>query len=186
MSAAQHKQVSDRAHILWEQAGCPTDRDQEFWFDAEREFYETNGHVYRRAGTENIKEALGFIKDWVTSLIQLQTAAIGAIGAFIGLKEFPHLSLSKYEWPFLVITLLLFMVSIIMGVLILNALPGATQRIPANPAALRSDVFSIANEKNHLTLHTYSMLVRWFFVLGMISLVVFIVIRIVISAGTTN
>jgi Protein of unknown function (DUF2934) len=184
VSVAQHKQVSARARILWEQAGCPTDRDQEFWFDAENEFYETQGHVYRRDGTKNIKEALGFIKDWVTSLIQLQTAAIGAIGGFIGLKDSSNYSLSKFEWPFLVITVLSFMVSIWMGVAILNALPGATQRIPANPAALGADVFSIANEKDHWTLHRYSKLIRWFFVCGMISLVFFIVIRIV-SAGIT-
>jgi Protein of unknown function (DUF2934) len=86
-----HQEVSNRARSLWEKAGCPRGRDHEFWFAAENELkkfceddspsYKTKGgKLYRRAGNTNLIEALSFIKDWVTALITLQTAAIGAIG----------------------------------------------------------------------------------------------------------
>jgi Protein of unknown function (DUF2934) len=188
-----HEEVSNRARSLWEKAGCPRDRDHEFWFDAEKEFkhfcnaerpsYETRGgKIYRRAGNTNLLEALSFIKDWVTALITLQTAAIGAIGAVVDWKYISTSPLSKFEWPFLTTTVAAFTVSIVFGVLMLNALPGAAQRIPINPVALGSDVFSIANENRYLTLNSYSSFVRYFFLLGVLSFAALIVTRIAISA----
>ena len=32
--------VRERAYFLWEDAGCPDDRDIEFWLQAEREFHQ--------------------------------------------------------------------------------------------------------------------------------------------------
>ncbi len=29
------RRVRERAYALWQQAGCPAGRDQEFWYDAE-------------------------------------------------------------------------------------------------------------------------------------------------------
>jgi hypothetical protein len=91
-------QVSKRATFLYEQAGSPAGHNHEFRPIAEQDFYEKGGKIYLRDGSQNIKEALGFTKDWVTSLIGLDTAAIGAIGAFISLKDFPTLPLSWFEW----------------------------------------------------------------------------------------
>lgn len=33
----REKRVLERAYHLWEEAGCPEGRDQEFWRQAERE-----------------------------------------------------------------------------------------------------------------------------------------------------
>ena len=33
----REKRIRERAHRLWEEAGCPEGRDQEFWERAERE-----------------------------------------------------------------------------------------------------------------------------------------------------
>jgi hypothetical protein len=39
MGASNSKdvQIRERAYQLWEAAGCPQDKDQEYWFRAERE-----------------------------------------------------------------------------------------------------------------------------------------------------
>jgi hypothetical protein len=36
----REKQVRERAEKLWEEAGCPTGRDEEFWYRAEVEIAE--------------------------------------------------------------------------------------------------------------------------------------------------
>jgi hypothetical protein len=40
MHTMDHEKVRDRAYQLWDRAGQPEGRDQEFWFDAERELAE--------------------------------------------------------------------------------------------------------------------------------------------------
>lgn len=35
-----HEEIQARAHRLWEQAGKPEGREQEFWQQAERELYQ--------------------------------------------------------------------------------------------------------------------------------------------------
>jgi hypothetical protein len=37
MSQSVDKEIRDRAHQLWELAGCPEGREHEFWYEAERE-----------------------------------------------------------------------------------------------------------------------------------------------------
>lgn len=37
MTAPTEQQIRQRAHQLWELAGKPEDREQDFWFEAERE-----------------------------------------------------------------------------------------------------------------------------------------------------
>jgi len=157
------QQIRIRAYNLWEQAGRPADPGDQFWDLAFREFYPKNDRWYRRDGNINIAEALGFIKDWVTSLIQLQIAAIGAIGIFVSLKDFPRITLGLSEWVFLGLTTGSFFYSIFSGLMILNALPAAMQRVPANASAQAADVFSIANETPHIILDCLSKHVRWSF-----------------------
>ena len=38
------EQIAERAYTLWESAGYPDGRDQEFWFAAESEFRGARGH----------------------------------------------------------------------------------------------------------------------------------------------
>jgi hypothetical protein len=40
MHTRENEKVRDRAYQLWDQAGQPEGREQEFWFDAERELAE--------------------------------------------------------------------------------------------------------------------------------------------------
>ncbi|CCE08189.1 hypothetical protein BRAS3843_2650012 [Bradyrhizobium sp. STM 3843] len=37
MNDTDDQEISKRAHQLWEQAGRPSGRDQEFWYEAERQ-----------------------------------------------------------------------------------------------------------------------------------------------------
>ncbi len=37
MAHPSNEQIRERAHQLWEAAGKPEDREQEFWYQAERE-----------------------------------------------------------------------------------------------------------------------------------------------------
>jgi len=39
----REQQVRERAHRLWEEAGCPQGRDDEFWHEAERAIEEEQG-----------------------------------------------------------------------------------------------------------------------------------------------
>ncbi len=71
-----------RAYFLWVDAGRPLERDAaEFWQQAQQEIANGNCYIYKRKGTVfvygkdgsmNKKDALSFVKDWVTSLIQLE------------------------------------------------------------------------------------------------------------------
>jgi hypothetical protein len=81
-----------RAHELWVNNGCQrnigdylarADEEMTYHFMRRKKKF-----VYARDGTANIKEALGFLKDWSTSLVQLDLAAIGSIGLFIGFSDF--------------------------------------------------------------------------------------------------
>lgn len=40
MQTIEHDKIRDRAYQLWDQAGQPEGREQEFWYDAERELAE--------------------------------------------------------------------------------------------------------------------------------------------------
>ncbi|MBO9589774.1 DUF2934 domain-containing protein [Devosia sp.] len=40
MPHVEEYKIRDRAYQLWEEAGQPEDREQEFWFQAERELAE--------------------------------------------------------------------------------------------------------------------------------------------------
>jgi hypothetical protein len=101
---------------------------------------------------------LGFLRDWGTSLVQLDTAAIGALGPFLGFGDFARspvlgigylhhaaLKIAIAEVVLIGLSALSFFISLIFGLLLLNALPGAIQRVPVNLDAMQSDVFSIAN-----------------------------------------
>ena len=39
--AGVHEKIRERAHALWEQSGRPEGRQDEFWYQAEREIRET-------------------------------------------------------------------------------------------------------------------------------------------------
>ena len=44
LGVLRRKKVRARAYELWEQAGCPPGRDQEFWLEAERQLKEEREH----------------------------------------------------------------------------------------------------------------------------------------------
>jgi hypothetical protein len=125
----------------------------------QEETYETTKNMsYRIDGTINTKEALGFLKDWSTSLVQLDSAALAALGLFVGFSDFarsPILGIGDLhhfaklfaivEVIFIGLSALSFFISLAAGLFLLNALPGAVQRVPADLNAMRNDVFSIAN-----------------------------------------
>jgi hypothetical protein len=100
-------------------------------------------YQYRKDATVNIKEALGFLKDFSTSLVQLDLAAIGTIGLFVGFSDFAqspilgigHLNglawfVSFAEAACIGLSALAFFTSLYFGLLLLNSLPGAAQRFP--------------------------------------------------------
>jgi hypothetical protein len=74
-----------RCHELWVQDGRQPSADfNQYLLQAGEAMYRTREQKhYRTDGTVNATEALGFLKDWGTSLVQLDTAAIGAIGLLV-------------------------------------------------------------------------------------------------------
>lgn len=131
---------------------------------------------YAIDGARNLKEALGFMKDWVTAVIQLQTAILGAIGGALVLKDTPDMKLSTPEALDLLVTSIAFVFSIGSGMMLLNVLPGAVQRVPANDAARRSDIYSIYTVGTPI--HGWSMRFRWGFILAMAGIAVFVGLRV--------
>jgi hypothetical protein len=82
-----------RCYELWAKDGCNDAIDVAAYMNqAEEEtIYPTRkGLFYRIDGTINKTEALGFLKDWSTSLVQLDTGAIAAIGLFVRYTDFAH------------------------------------------------------------------------------------------------
>jgi len=122
-------------------------------------------------GDQNLKEALGFVKDWVTSLIGIETAAIGAIGAFFEFKAEKHLSVP--DAVLLDGAMISFLVSIICGAYVLNMLPGCAQRTQTDKS---QDIYSLKT-KGAKTLGWWAIRFRYAFLVGLILFVTFIIVR---------
>jgi hypothetical protein len=55
MHHIEENRIRDRAYQLWEDAGQPQDREQEFWFQAERELVEEDEiDISREASVINL------------------------------------------------------------------------------------------------------------------------------------
>ena len=52
MAKPEEAKIRNRAREIWEEHGCPAGRDEEFWFQAEREFREAED-LAKRSG-ENV------------------------------------------------------------------------------------------------------------------------------------
>ena len=50
------EQIRQRAYDLWEAAGCPEDREQEFWHEAERELQNSDPGDNPEERSENFTE----------------------------------------------------------------------------------------------------------------------------------
>jgi hypothetical protein len=116
--------------------------------------------VYRKDGVVNIKDALSFLKDWVTSLIQLETGVLAVFGLAAGFSQVFIQSASTsgvgaaatvpawVPWVLGIQLLLIFfsgfsiLSSMYYGLMLLAALPGAVQRVPESTAARQSMVIS--------------------------------------------
>jgi hypothetical protein len=89
---------------------------------------------------KNNVDALGLIKDWVSTLLGVETAAIGAIGAFLASDNMLHLS--YWQKGTLVAAALFFGISIVVGGSVLYMLPACAQRKPI-PSNKDKDIYSI-------------------------------------------
>jgi hypothetical protein len=200
----------DRANDLWVEAGQPGAKEVGEFLDQARkefedeEFYHFKQYgrafVYRKHGTENIKEALSFLKDWVTSLIQLEIGALAVFGLTAGFKEvFTSAETTSHgsdkgssaaaavlvsikifaalELFFIVISGLSILISIAYGLTLLNALPGAVQRVPESDAARASDVFTIRNEQRHSSIYIMVQRFRSWFFIGVTVFALFVLVR---------
>jgi hypothetical protein len=160
-----------RCHELWVQNGrqLPANFNQYLPQAGQAMYITQQGLQYRIDGTVNAKEALGFLKDWSTSVVQLDSAAIAAIGLFVGISDFTRspivgigelhhwrLFIAILEVIFIVVSAGSFFTSLTFGLFLLNALPGAVQRVPVNATAMQNDVFSIANTDFFATIGTLS------------------------------
>ncbi len=91
-------------------------------------------------GTRNLVDALGLIKDWVTALIGIETASIGAIGALV--INAPAVSLSIPQKVLVILAAAALTFSTVNGSLVLYMLPGCAQRTPKQEFRGR-DLFSM-------------------------------------------
>jgi hypothetical protein len=90
--------------------------------------------------TANIPEALGLLKDWTTTLISVETAAIGVVGAVLASDA--RLHFTSWQKGALVVASFCFLLSIITGALALNMLPACAQRLPSGSNSDK-DIYSI-------------------------------------------
>jgi len=203
--------ATPRAHDLWVEAGQPDDRSpRDFLKQAKYEFYYYVDHnvdhnvdayptfVYRKSSTANLPESLSLLKDWVTSVIQLETAALAVFGFAAGFKEVfsakatdapgsgPVAAITNLdkmfastELLFLLLSGLSIVWSIVNGIYLLNALPGAAQRVAANATARRSDIYSVRNDDGQDSISEMTSRFRWLFILGITLFAVFAAIRII-------
>jgi Protein of unknown function (DUF2934) len=52
MDHPSEEQIRAQAHRLWEAAGCPENREQEFWYQAERDLKGTASETSSNAGPD--------------------------------------------------------------------------------------------------------------------------------------
>lgn len=133
---------------------------------------------YAVQGGDNIKEALSFIKDWVTSVLQIETAILGAIGAATVLKNEPDIKLTHWQLMAIGLASVFFGISILCGTMLLNMLPGAVQREPKTPDSKKNDVYSIYNTDKRTRIYDWAGYFRITFQLGIAFIPVFILARI--------
>ncbi len=193
--------IGARAQDLWVEAGRPANRKpDEFRIHKEECYLFKNDKgwvfVYRRDPTANTKEALSFLKDWVTSLIQLETGALAAFGLAAGFKEIftstgtsPHSGEAAAAIPVfakrfasLELLLIIFsgasiLVSMFFGLSLLISLPGAAQRLPVSAIARQSDIFAIRNERGYSSLYETAERFRFWFFLGAVLFAMFVLAR---------
>jgi len=127
--------------------------------------------------TKTLKDALGFLKDWVTSIIQIETALLGAVGAAVILKDRPDISLTELQLYDLLFTAIAFGASICCGIMLLNMLPGAVQRVPKNWWDLTNDIYSITT-KGSMRIYDWSWWFRTGFFFGIAGTAVFVLLRV--------
>ena len=139
--------------------------------------------VYERHITEQtIATAAGLMKDWTTALIQLQTAALGVIGALVGYADFSKFALPSGQVVIVALAAVAFAVSLFFGVLLLNLLPGCVQRLPADEEAAKRDIYSMYTIDGGRNVGFWSNGLRRWFVTGIFLLALFIVCRFASSA----
>jgi hypothetical protein len=114
-------------------------------------------------GARNVKEALGFLKDWVTALITITTAAIGVFAAFLpNLRHYHH-----WQRWLLGLTLLCLGLTVFFGCNVLYMLPGCAQRRPFP----NEDIYSLRNL--HQTLGSWVRRFWWAFLASVLSILTF-------------
>ena len=124
----------------------------------------------------NQKEALGFIKDWATSILQLETAVIGAFGAALVLKDTPEFTLTAMQAAGLLPALTMLVISMFCGTMLLNMLPGAVQRKGRTDYAINSDIYTIYTE-GQTNIYRWSNRFRLTFLIGMAFIAFFVAAR---------
>jgi hypothetical protein len=133
-------------------------------------------------GRKNIKEALGFIKDWVTAVVAIETASIGAIGVLLKVQERPPV-LTIAQFISIYISLVCFLISIFAGMSVLHMLPGCAQRFPRER---KDDVYQLTTAGRRWPnkawdkgpkLNVWTTWFWWPFVGGLFAFVVFVFVH---------
>jgi len=134
--------------------------------------------TYKKHITEKtIATAAGLMKDWTTALIQLQTAALGVIGALVGYADFSKFALPSGQVLIVAAAAVAFAISLFCGVLLLNLLPGCVQRLPADDDTFKLDIYSMYTIDGGRDVGFWSNGLRRCFVAGIFLLALFIVCR---------
>jgi hypothetical protein len=134
----------------------------------------------------HLLEALGLLKDWVTTLLSLQTTIIAAVAGFVGFKgpgDFVHLG--RLELLLLSGSAASAFCSIIAGTFLLNALPAAAQRKAVDENG--PDLYSIVTVQpkglsarfRGYSIRFWTFCFRNFFLGALFGLVAFVVAKVV-------
>jgi hypothetical protein len=124
-----------------------------------------------------LKEGLGFLKDWVTTFLTLQSSIIAAVAAFVSVQKTDEfLNLKPWQMLPLGIAAACSLFSIVSGLYLLNMIPAAAQRV-AEPDNKTRDLFSIKTERGGRSIKFKTECFRLGFIAAMAALVVFVVMR---------
>jgi hypothetical protein len=129
-------------------------------------------------GEHNVAEALGLVRGWATTVIQIETAIVGGAGAAVLLRAGSDgVDLSTWQSIAFLIAMLACCQSIFAAVTLLNVLPGAAQRIATSESARGSDIYAIYTF-GRMTIGDWAHNVRWGFIVAIAGLGAFVVLRV--------
>ena len=138
------------------------------------------GELWKVDSSHNLTDALGLLKDWVTTLLSLQTTIIAAVAAFVGFHgPGDFVQMHYYEAVPLWAAVGFSVSSIFGGTFLLNMLPAAAQRVPTEHMKIQADLFSITTKQGGWSILFWTRWFRFSFLFALGALLLFVAAKVI-------